>query len=353
MFGFSVFLGSDMSEETKKYIRTMSKNGFIGIFTSMHIPEDDSSKYLARMTQLGNLAKELQLKVMVDISTKGLSTLGLDLENHLDKVTDLGITGLRMDYGIPMETIANASKEITIGLNASTLSQQDIDELIHYQANFSNMEFWHNYYPRIETGLDREEFIQKNRWLQQLGGKIVAFAPGDDILRGPLFDRLPTLEAHRYSHPLAASIDLLEDCFVDDVYIGDEKITNYTIKQFSTYDKEQTILLHCHLLNTEYEDLVTAPHTNRMDTARDVVRSQEARFRKIPLIKQLNTIPRTFGSITLDNHLYGRYMGEFQITKRDLAADSRVNVMGKIDESDLSLIPLIKDGQKYKLIRKD
>ena len=60
-----------------------------------------------------------------------------------------------MDYAIDNQTIAQLSRKITISLNASTLTEKDINELNTYQADFSNLEAWHNYYPRPETGLDK------------------------------------------------------------------------------------------------------------------------------------------------------------------------------------------------------
>lgn len=353
MFGFSVFLGSDMSQETENYLVEMSQNGFVGIFTSMHIPEDDQSQYVSRITNLGKLAKQQQLNLMVDISTKGLATLGMDINGDLNKITDFGITGLRMDYGIPMKTIAHVSHQLTVGLNASTLSLDDVAELKKYDAQFSNMEFWHNYYPRVETGLERDDFIKKNVWLKELGGKIISFTPGDKVLRGPLFCGLPTLEEHRFRHPLAAGIDMLTECLVDEVYIGDEQISVETMNQFKYYQEHQIIQLNSQFNTEDYQELLTDVHTNRMDTARDVVRSQEARFKELPFINQLNTIERFKGAITLDNHLYDRYAGELQIVKNELAADPRVNVMGKVMDKDLDLIKWITAGQKYQFIRKD
>lgn len=353
MFGFSVFLGSDMSQETEDYLIEMTQNGFVGIFTSMHIPEDDQSQYVSRITHLGNLAKEHGLNLMVDISTKGLATLGMDINGDLNKIKEFGITGLRMDYGIPMETIAHVSHQLTVGLNASTLSLNDVAELKKHGAQFSNMEFWHNYYPRVETGLERDDFIKKNVWLKELGGKIISFTPGDKVLRGPLFCGLPTLEEHRFRHPLAAGIDMLTECLVDEVYIGDEQLSIETMNQFKHYQEHQIIQLNSQFYTEDYQELLTDVHTNRMDTARDVVRSQEARFKKLPFINQINTIERFKGAITLDNHLYGRYAGELQIVKNELPADPRVNVMGKVIDKDLDLIKWITAGQKYQLIRKD
>jgi hypothetical protein len=55
------------------------------------------------------------------------------------------------------------------------------------------------------------------------------------------------------------------------------------------------------------------------------------------------------GYITIDNKDYLRYCGELQICKKDLPADKRVNVVGKIVEDELFLIPYIQDATKFML----
>ena len=50
------------------------------------------------------------------------------------------------------------------------------------------------------------------------------------------------------------------------------------------------------------------------------------------------------GSITLDNEKYLRYMGEIQLTKYDLPADEKVNVVAKVIKEELPLINQIKAG---------
>ncbi|MDU1630091.1 MAG: DUF871 domain-containing protein, partial [Lactococcus lactis] len=74
-----------------------------------------------------------------------------------------------------------------------------------------------------------------------------------------------------------------------------------------------------------------------------------ARFKEIPEIIPENTSERSRGSITIDNCDYGRYMGEIQIVKNDLAADEKVNVVGKIIAEDRPLITFIGSGQKFKI----
>ncbi|WEG73523.1 DUF871 domain-containing protein [Vagococcus intermedius] len=352
MLGFSVFLGEDLTADTQAYIKNMSKQGFTGIFTSLHIPEDDATKYAARLTDLGALAQELKLDLMVDISTKALNSIGLDVQTDLLQIKKMGITGLRMDYGISMETIATISNEMTVGLNASTLTENDVALLKYHQADFEQMELWHNYYPRPETGLAREHFIEKNNWLHNLGLSVIAFVPGDGQLRGPLFEHLPTLEEHRTTHPLAAAIDLLDYCQVDAAYVGDSSLTYETRQQFSSYFSQATMSLRIAETIETHAHLFIGTHTNRVDDARDVVRSQDARFKEIPLIEPENTATRSIGSVTLDNTNYARYMGELQICKTTLPADPKVNVVATIISEHRNLINYIKPGQHFTLYKK-
>ncbi|WP_304976092.1 DUF871 domain-containing protein, partial [uncultured Ligilactobacillus sp.] len=55
-------------------------------------------------------------------------------------------------------------------------------------------------------------------------------------------------------------------------------------------------------------------------------------------------------TITLDNCDYGRYMGELQLVKRDLKADPRVNVVGKVSDEDLDLLAYLGAGQKFEIV---
>lgn len=347
MLGFSIFLGEDVSESTYAYMKRMKAANFNGIFTSLHIPEDDSSQYLKRIQSLGQAAQELKLKLMVDISAKALEAIGVRIEEDVSQLKAMGITGIRMDYGISMATIAAVSRVLTVGLNASTLTPEEVLELENHQADFSQMELWHNYYPRPETGLAKESFIERNKWLQSQGLKVIAFVPGDERLRGPLFEHLPTLEKHRQINPLAGALELIKECQVEEVYVGDERLSQASMAQFNRYFKEAVLSLKVTPLTTNYHDLFIGCHTNRVDDARDVVRSQEARFKQLPLIEQEGCIKREKGSVTLDNQLYGRYMGELQLTKKELPTDSRVNVVATVIPAHLALVDWIQPGQDY------
>lgn len=347
MFGFSIFLNEDLTDEMATYIKEMAQSGFSGIFTSLHIPEDDAKQYRSRLMALGELAKSNQLELMVDISGEALDRAGFSFAGTAE-LQAIGVTGLRMDYHISNHQIAKLSQVMSIALNASTITETDIQELKESHANFAHLEAWHNYYPRPETGLDLSWYRKKNQWLKACGFTIQGFVPGDRDLRGPLYQGLPTLERHRGQHPLAAALDLLQD--TDKVYIGDSGLSQTVREQFSNYFDKETISLHVEAFDEQIA-AVLGEHSNRQDEARDVIRSAAARFKERKQITALPPRIRDVGMVTIDNSNYLRYMGEIQIVKRPLPADEKVNVVGRVIEKDRPLIQQIKAGQKFTLER--
>lgn len=351
MYGISVFLGEDLTKETQTYIQEMSRIGVKGIFTSLHIPEENSELYAQRLRVLGEIASKNGMKLMVDISGEALKRAGFSFE-RLEEIIAIGVTGLRMDYAISNQKIAQVSHVMDVGLNASTITSKDVAELKRYKADFSNFEAWHNYYPRPETGLGSSFFSEKNEWLKASGFKVFAFAPGDDQLRGPLFMGLPTLEKHRHEHPLATMIELKERFAVDGVYIGDPMISKRTMRQLELYLSQGELVLEVIDMGSRYYSSILGEHVNRQDDARDVIRSADARFKKIDTIVPEESIVRSLGSVTIDNSEYGRYMGEIQLTKKTLPADKKVNVVAQVVTEDQALIKRIAAGCKFKLIDK-
>lgn len=344
MFGFSIYLNEDLKESDYNYICKMKDFGFEEVFTSLHIPEYDTSLYKKRLIALGEVCKKSDIRLTVDISPSALETIGLSLKNS-NEIKQIGITGIRFDYGFSMKEIAQLSHELFVALNASTIMPHHVEVLKANHANFENMEAWHNYYPRNETGLSKQFLEEKNSMLKTWGFTTMAFVPGDRLIRGPVYSGLPTLEKHRGHHSLSSAIELLTDTSTDKVFIGDPRLSKETMKQFQAFLKEKTILLFGTMLD-HAPNYITNNFHNRCDVARDVVRLEEARSLVAGTIQPQNIIAREKGSITIDNFNYGRYMGEIQITKNDLPSDPRVNVIGGIRKEDFELLPLIGPGQK-------
>lgn len=347
MRGLSVYLSEPFTTEFTTWVGRMCEIGFTSLFTSLHIPEDDPSIYTERLQQLGALAKQHDMELFADIAPTSLAALGKTWDDA-HTLIEWGVTGLRVDYGVTPRQVADLSKRMTVALNASTLSAEELDEMKQEGLVTDNVEAWHNFYPRPETGLDRQWFDEKNDWLKRQGLSVQAFIPGDGPLRGPLYERLPTLEDHRQLSTFAAYLKLIEH--VDRILIGDPGLADTTIEQFASYADEMLVLRA--EAYTTIEAALYRVQTNRMDPARDVIRSVESRAYGRPgdrLLEPTEAKQRPFGTITIDNVNYGRYAGEMQVTKTNLPADDRVNVLGRVVEADRPLIRSIGPGTKFRI----
>ncbi|HEK9101735.1 TPA: DUF871 domain-containing protein [Bacillus pseudomycoides] len=350
MIGVSIYLSKDQMEEQEKWLETVREYGFSSIFTSLHIPEDDPRTYKELIQILGKQAKKYEMELMVDVSPKSLHHLGLTYEN-VEQLLEWGITGLRMDYGIAPKQIAHVSHKMKIALNASTITEFFWNELLEENVKVEHVEAWHNFYPRPETGLAKSFLQKQNQFLHECGIKTMAFIPGDGEKRGPLYEGLPTLEKHRYMRPLETYLELMQDCFVDKVLIGDISAAVESISEISSV-KEGIIPIRYKPVIEEKQVLekIERLHTNRLDPARDVIRSVESREESSLVLQPMNTVERKVGSVTIDNVLYGRYAGEMQITINNLPENEKVNVIGSVIEEDLPLLSYVGAGQKFQLI---
>ena len=316
------------------------------IFLSLHIDEEFDDKYNDDIRNICKILNEKNIRIIADISKKTLKQFSTDNINELAK--ELGIYALRIDYGFSLEEIIEIVKEFPIVLNASTISLNEIKEIMKY----GEVELMHNFYPRKETALDEDTFIEINNIFKELNLKIKAFIPGKDK-RGPLHEGLPTLERHRYLNSYLAFMEMIKKYDIDEVYLGDPNIDNKDYEMINLYLNEGIISLPV-ILNEKYQYLYNHTYTNRIDSPKTLIRILESReystSNDINIIPN-NNIERIKGSITIDNELYKRYCGEIQIMKSNLPKDEKVNVIGYVDNEYLDLLELINRGDKFKLIK--
>ncbi|MED1507457.1 DUF871 domain-containing protein [Bacillus proteolyticus] len=349
MIGVSIYLSKERVTKQEEWLKVAKQNGFSSIFTSLHIPEDDPCTYKELIQILGKQALENEMELMVDVSPKSLHHLGMTYEN-VEELVEWGITGLRMDYGITPKEIAHVSHKMKVALNASTITESFWRELLTENIRVDRVEAWHNFYPRPETGLAKSFLQKQNKYLHECGIKTMAFIPGDGEKRGPLCEGLPTLEKHRYMRPLEAYLELVQECDVDKVLIGDISGSIESVQEIAIASNGIIPVRYQSFINdSDTVQLLERVHTNRLDPARDVIRSVESREENKVVLQPMNTISRKKGSITIDNELYGRYAGEMQIVINDLLEDEKVNVVGMVMEEDVSLLPYIDAGKKFQL----
>ncbi len=345
MFGISLYTGMGYSlSDNLEYMEKAAGLGIEEVFTSFHIPEADSNIY-EEAEEILSKAKELGMRVTADISKRYMDKL---------EMSKFDIHTIRLDFGFSVSEIAAMSGKLPfrIQLNASTVTKEYMDDLIKCGANTDKIEVCHNYYPRRDTALALELFLERNRCFKEHGLKIAAFIPLQHQRRGPLHEGLPTLECHRDMRPIISSQHLLHSG-VDTVYIGDAFATEAELKSLAAIRREVfTIPMEVFNPGDVEKHLLSCAHTNRMDPGENVIRSQEARLQKNGRITRCKAVQRKRYSVTIDNEGYLRYEGELQILKKELPPDIRVNVVGDASEAGL-LIEMIKPGDTFEFIWSD
>lgn len=355
--GISIYLGMDSSlEDVLQYIRKSSDYGFTKLFTSLHIPEVNYAQVIDEFKQVVKLANELQMSIIADISPNGYQYLGFAIDDLL-ALKQFGLSSIRLDFGFTPERIAKYSNNevgLLIELNASSMTFEFLEQIVASGANLTNLSACHNYYPRINTGISLDSLRRKNSLFKQYAIPVSAFVALQYNQRPPFYEGLPTVESTRKMLPIVAG-QLLMLAGTENIFIADELATDDTLKQISLIEGE-VINLPIDNFNYNYLDLFNVLHTNRPDSANDVIRSQESRLcllENINFNREIavdNCLIRSRGSITIDNLNYARYSGELQICKCNLPADNRVNVIGNLHPDALILLDYIGDNQKFRLI---
>lgn len=352
MFGGSIYLSNEL-DYTLDYVDVMSKYGVKTIFTSLHIAEDNKEYFKEKLKKVSNKISENNQELMVDISSKTLEIYNLKFNDLKEFLKYHHINALRIDYGFSFDQIKELSKDFKIVLNASTIDEKHTQDLINAGVNISEITVCHNFYPRIDTGLSKETFREKNDFLKEKGFKIQAFIPGDGKKRGPFHEGLPTIEDHRDINPFAAYVELKEDFKVDEILVGDTSLKEETLKRIDVFNKDRIIELRVGEIieiPKEAKEVFWDIHKNRKDYSSRVLRSTITRIKIESPIKPNNNLDRPVGTITIDNESYGRYNGELQVAMVDLKACDRVNVIGYIKNEDTYLLPFIKDEIRFKFV---
>jgi hypothetical protein len=295
------------------------------------------------------------MHIVADISPRAFTFLGADM-NNLKTLKDMGIYGVRVDFGFSPKEISNFTHNkcnLKIEINASTVTEKFFNELEKYGPNYDMLQACHNYYPRLNTGISMETFNKKNQMLKKRNMKIAAFIPSLVNKRAPVFEGLPTLEKHRFIDPYISAKELFA-LDTQNVIFGDSIPSDSEIERVGRID-ENILELRINIndcSNIEKKIILGGIHENRPDSAEDVIRSTNSRvsLNSSDIIYPHDNISRTIGSITIDNKDYLRYSGELQILKKLLPPDDRVNVVGSVSKHDLILLNYIDDETKFKFI---
>lgn len=331
------------------YLEAAAAIGVKYLFTSLHIPEEDLSKLDQEMPKFLSEVKRLGLELVPDISPATFEKLGI-AANDYKALKTLGFTSLRLDYGFDdFEVVKSLQKDFDLMLNASVVNEPYILDALEVGVDFKNISVLHNFYPKTETGLSLDYFKKINEVFIRHNIKIMAFVPGDALKRFPLYEGLPTVEKHRQCNPYLAAVELIHDCGITDILIGDSKAHLETLFYIESYMKDS--IMHIPAFFTKNApDMYDKTFEVRKDLSENVIRMLTPRIPGIPVT---DNGPRVRGAITIENELSGRYSGEMQICKKAFPMDARTNVIGFIHPDYVDLVHAIDRYTKIKFVRID
>lgn len=333
MLGISVYF-KDLDVE---YLKEAAQCGAKYVFTSLHIPEEDYSDLDQKLPLFLDTCQQLGLQVVPDVSPVTFDKLKVETGNY-HRLKEMGFQSLRLDYGFDnYETVKQLQKDFYLMLNASVVNKEYLDGAIKAGVDMTKIVLTHNFYPRKETGLGIEAFNHKNKVFKEYGLTIQAFICGDVLKRFPLYEGLPTLECHREKNPLCAAVELIHDCGIKDVLIGDSKASIETLRSIHSYMEDKKLYIKAHL-DKGYQYLYDQEIQIRKDQAEQVIRLAVPRVSDVEVYHNTR---RPRGSITMQNALTGRYSGEIHLNKIDMGMDARVNVIGFIHPEYVELLNYI------------
>lgn len=341
--GFSLYLST--FEQQRPALQLWAGTG-APIFLSLHISEEFDATYCQRAREICHLLAVLGFRTIADVSVKTLQQFGC--ESLTELATELKLWGLRIDYGFGPDEIGRMATQMPIILNASTTSAEDTRRIA---AMGQEVFALHNFYPRPETGLDEELLLETTSRLREAGLSVQCFIPGDTLLRGPLHEGLPTLEAHRHVLPSAAFVDMALRFGMEDIFLGDPGLSEKESARIARFCRDGVICVPAEL-DEKWKHLYNKVFTCRIDSPRWLIRFQESRTYSCQgaLVEPQNCVARRRGVITVDNRHYGRYSGELMLMREDLPADGRVNVIGSVPQNALLLVDRIGRGAKFMLV---
>ena len=341
-----------------EYLEKAGEYGFGEVFSSIHLPELALEDQVEMLEELARLTNHLGMELTVDIGGGEIDQLLADSQ-MCARVRSAGIGLLRLDYGFCTEQAGALYNRLGIKgfvVNASIYDREEAEAVKrNLPAIDSRMELraCHNFYPRPETGLDREFFNEQNRIFAELGLITYVCIPGKSHPRPPLGLGLPTLEEHRQMDLERVCVELVCSPGIGGVMAADEFFNETELACVARAVKREPLTLRIRLEagvgQVERELILGTSHHIRYDSNRQVLRSRTSRemSRIGGKVAPGLTGERRSGMVTVDNERYGRYSSEVQILLADLEADSRVNCCGQISEEDMWKLDFYRQGFDY------
>ena len=348
--GLSLYCSTE-EEKSAEIIARAADAGIRCAFTSLQIPEEGRMNLRSSAEKLLSACKKHGLNLIMDVGPDTAENLGC---RSLYDLQDWGVTQIRLDDGYSPQQAAELSRAFQIVFNASTVSFAEMNGWKKAGADLTRFTACHNYYPKPRTGLSLAYVAQINRQLKTYGFQTMAFIPGDGTLRGPLYEGLPTVEAHRHRADMVRNaLELFLDASCDTVLVGDVSLSEKSWNAWA--DLSRGFVSLPAELDPRYHYLAETIHHDRRDSSDCVFRSVESRRIPVPdrsLLRPAEETACSAGDILMSNTGFLRYAGELEIARVPLPSDPRINVIGHLKTEALPYLPYLRNGLGIRFVQK-
>lgn len=354
--GISLYPGQGTPvEQSLAIIEEAAGCGLRRLFLALPEYPTDLGDIKGELSAILKAARQNDMEVVANVTPQTQERLELpELSPSLFRIW--GIKTLRLAEGFSPAEIATLSQNrqgIRIALNASTVTSRIIAALVELKANFRQIEALHSFYPRPFTGLSEDLLVRKTMLLHKTGIRVGAFVPGANRQHNFCKAGCPTLENHREETASLAARHLVA-LGIDAIFLGDLPPLPEELQAISQLsDKAVTLQAKWLTPNPQLRQHLQHVFTARQDVAQNAVRAGDSQdfWQNTELqIAPENAVSRPLGAITIDNERNLPYMGEVQICRSNLPADTGVNVAAQIDSRELNLIEYISPGRKFSFI---
>lgn len=324
MIGSSLYLGDRLED---------FNGNFDLFFSSLHYPLVEDN--LSFIRKLSKICRKFEKVFCVDLNRKSLEDFPEILREDII---------LRLDFGFSTKQIADLSQKYQLALNASTIREEDLKDLMEQGANFSNILAWHNFYPLEYSGMGEEYFLDQNVLCKSFGMRVVSFVGGNENLRGPIYKGLVSLESHRGKNPYMCFLDMSRHFSMDNIVLS-EGVDQESLSFIFDYYKNGRITIPVFIYDEEFKE---EGFVVRQDISPYIIRNN----RKFSDVQEKEPKDLKRGDLVVCNNKLGRYSGELEILKKDLGKDPTRNYLGSIDGNYLGILDLIKGGDELVFYRK-
>ena len=352
----AVYPLSDFTEKKVNDYLELAKNlGYSEVLSSIHLTECGFHEQFVSFLNIAQLVKQHKMDLCVDIGGKMIDILLSD-DHLLAELKQAQIRSIRLDYDFNTKQINEILSKTEIDhfvLNASTMSENEVMDLVDHTDKRIIWSACHNFYLRPQTGLTMEFFKQQYQIFNKLHIPVTACLPALTHPRFPLFKGLTTIEAHRNCSTLQACYELVASNACDEILIADPFASIQELSAIQSVLEKHPLMINFDrdelATNDEILLLINKEHRSRYDNSEFGIRLLSSRQMAengsaIPIRK---TKTRKYGDITIDNIGYLRYSGEIQIIIKEAGYDANVNVVGHVIEEDKWKLEYIKCGNVF------